>query len=95
MASTATKTAKKVEANKTAKAETRHVTRYVDQSIKKLKDNDARPESKRGKLLAALLPCRTMEAARKAFTKVHYKGPQIPFGSIMRWMVVNKYVALK
>ena len=79
---------------KTTKQGTRHTTRYVNQQIRQLKDNDARPNSKRGMLLAALLPCRTMEEARQAFSQVRYKGPQISFASIMRWMVVNKYVAL-
>lgn len=73
----------------------RTLTRYTNQRIVQLAQNDARPDSKRAKLMTAILGSKTVDEARTKVADVKYSGAQIPFNSIMRWMIRNQYIALK
>ena len=67
-------------------------TNYTTQTIHKLKDHNSR--GKRGMLLTALLPCRDIPEARKAYANVQQGDKPIPFGAFIGWMVRKKYITL-
>ena len=88
MAKTNAKTSKAVKA-------TRTVVRYVDQTIKALRENDARETSKRGKLLAMLLGSKTITVARAKFAKLPKDVQKVGFSSMTNWAVKNGYISLR
>ncbi|MGH9499290.1 MAG: porphobilinogen synthase [Terriglobales bacterium] len=74
----------------------RPILRNEDQAIEVLKQNDARPSSKRGRYLTAMLQAGTVREARRLHAEADTKieAPTISFTNFLGWMIENRYIRL-